>query len=103
MTDLNKLAEGTVEDISGKLAGLSDDDLKSLHDIEEAGAGRTTLLSAIDRERDGRGEKSIDKSAKSDSVAFDGEEGLRARNETMTPGRLRAEGQTGTASKAKNG
>lgn len=113
MTDLKKLAEGTVDDISAKLSSLSDDDLKTLHDAEEDGAGRTTLLGAIDRERDSRQSKEPTTTkptpttratkADSDVAAYDPEEGERARNETMKPGPLRSEGQTGTVSGAKRG
>ncbi len=40
---------------------------------------------------------------KGGTAAFDGEEGLRARNATMEPDAVKSEGQTGTASKAKRG
>lgn len=55
MTDVTKLREGTVPDIEKKLAGLSDADLKALHDAEDGTDNpRSTLLDAIHVEQDKR-------------------------------------------------
>lgn len=50
-TEVNDMLAGTVEDIKPQLAGLSNADLQRLHDAEEKGENRSTLLHAIDAAR----------------------------------------------------
>lgn len=80
MTDLAKLTEGTVAEAEKALAKLSDAELTELHDLEQAGQGRTTLLAAIDKERDGR-KPAAD--APDAATGDDDDADLKARNETM--------------------
>jgi ribosome modulation factor len=54
MTDLAKLAAGTVKNAEKVLPDLSGDELRELHALEKAGEGRVTLLGAIEAELDDR-------------------------------------------------
>ena len=60
MADIDKIREGTVADAEKKLAGLSDAELKQLHDDESGDKNRATLIEAIEAEQDKRGEKTDD-------------------------------------------
>lgn len=49
-----ELADGTVADGKDALAGLSTQELNELRSLEEEGQNRSTFLSAIDEELEGR-------------------------------------------------
>lgn len=51
-TEVNELLTGTADEIKPRLADLSNADLRKLHDAEEAGENRSTLLHAIDVARE---------------------------------------------------
>lgn len=46
--DLAAKLDGTVADVTGRLAGMSKADLKSLSKLEAKGSNRVTLIAAID-------------------------------------------------------
>lgn len=50
--EVTELLAGTVDEIKPKLADLGNADLQKLHDAEEKGENRSTLLHAIDAARD---------------------------------------------------
>ncbi|HST44497.1 MAG TPA: hypothetical protein VLK29_04650 [Luteimonas sp.] len=49
-----KLSDGTVAEITAKLAGLSDEELDQLEEDEQAGKQRAGVMSAIEAEREKR-------------------------------------------------
>lgn len=55
--DASEVLKGSVDAVSVRLANLTDAELTALHDVEHKGAGRVTLLGAIDREVDARIER----------------------------------------------
>lgn len=70
MADLSAIANGTVEDAKGKLAGLSKEERAELRKLEEGGKNRSSLLDAIDE---------ADEAGDADQKELD------ARDRTMDP------------------
>lgn len=55
--DLAELLKGSVESVTEKLGELGDVELAALHDLEEAGAKRSTMMDAIHREQKARSDR----------------------------------------------